>query len=160
MQWRIQRGGGGATGACPPPPPKIGSTMFFLIQFSISEGSDCTREQNNPRASRAFKRALDPCRKWVCFRARNNILRPPPPNENPGSAPATDNFYLLPKICMNFFVKILMLFQIIIALSRILFCTRVWVLKAIWNGVLKKRRLLLRKFYSLYKNNLWHSFIL
>ena len=31
QQWRIQ-GGGGATGAHP---PKIGSTMFFVIQFLI-----------------------------------------------------------------------------------------------------------------------------
>ena len=34
----------GATGMHPPPPPKIGSTMFFLIQFL----SECLKVPRNP----------------------------------------------------------------------------------------------------------------
>ena len=73
----------------PPPPPQlssggskgghiIGSTtcMFFLIQYFIrmlKNKAQIAQESinNNPRASRARLRALNPCRKWVRFHARN-----------------------------------------------------------------------------------------
>ena len=67
-------GGGEGVGATGARPPKIGSTMFFnpiFIRMLKNKAQIARKHWNSPRASRALKRALDPCRKWVWFRARN-----------------------------------------------------------------------------------------
>ena len=91
---------GGATGA---PPPKIGSTLFFVIQFFIRilknkaqiarESIKTTLELPGPlsgpwtHAESEFGSALVMC-------LRSQIFCALPLNENPGSAPAQQHYTL------------------------------------------------------------------
>ena len=92
--WQLYGGGSkGGGGGQQTPPPKFGSTMF-LFNPILYQKAQIARESN--KTTLEFPGPLS--EPWtpvesefgsalvMCVRA-HNLLRPPPPNENPGSAP-------------------------------------------------------------------------